>query len=89
MLDYFKSQLKDTEAANGVEILMQNTINPLILAIIDAIEAIIQTMHSENFQRYVVIQIHFITHHEKNIMFNVVKIKVTINMYVWMVLWQV
>lgn len=53
MLDYFKSQLKDTEAANGVEILMQNTINPLILAIIDAIEAIIQTMHSENFQRYV------------------------------------
>lgn len=52
MLDYFKSQIKDTDTGNGVEILMQNTINPLILAICDAIEAIIQTMHSENFQRF-------------------------------------
>ncbi|ODM94526.1 Conserved oligomeric Golgi complex subunit 5 [Orchesella cincta] len=51
MLDYFKSQLKDADAVNNVEILMQNTINPLVIAVGEAIEAIIQTMHNENFQR--------------------------------------
>lgn len=51
MLDYFKSQIKEIDAADGVESLMQNSINPLVLAVCDAIEAIIQTIHSENFQR--------------------------------------
>lgn len=53
MLEYFKGQIKDTEATEGVEILMQNTVHPLVLAVCDAIEAIIQTMHSENFRRLV------------------------------------
>ncbi|CAL8089379.1 unnamed protein product [Orchesella dallaii] len=51
MLDYFKSQLKEAEAVNNVEVLMQNTINPLVIAVGEAIEAIIQTMQNENFQR--------------------------------------
>lgn len=50
-LDYFKSAFP--EATDAVGIVTQNCIHPLVLAVGDAIEAIILTMHNENFQRYI------------------------------------
>jgi hypothetical protein len=49
-LDYFKTEFP--EASDAIGMVTQNCINPLVLAIADAIDAIILTMHNENFQRY-------------------------------------
>jgi len=49
-LDYFRSELR--ESSEAIDTVMENCINPLVQAVADAIEAIIQTMHNENFQRY-------------------------------------
>lgn len=48
-LDYFRYELPDS--SDSIDTVMQNCINPLIQAVADSIEAIVLTMHNENFQR--------------------------------------
>ncbi len=40
------------ESLTSVETLMTNTINPIMSSVIDSIEAIMLTMHSENYNRF-------------------------------------